>query len=110
MHGKGRFLCRALGRVAHGKDWFRRQVDQGLCRASYGGAHDKEWSRRPVDQALCHASCGGSHGKEWSICRVPRLAHGKVPIPAAILGQSAVREAHDARQIDLIYLFFVVHV
>jgi hypothetical protein len=40
-HGNGSILCRALGSAAHGKDCFRRQVDQGLCRASHGGARQR---------------------------------------------------------------------
>jgi hypothetical protein len=35
-----------------------------------------------------------------------RLAHGKSPVAAAILGQFAVRLPHSARQIDLIFFIF----
>jgi hypothetical protein len=49
-----------------------------------------------------------AHGKEWSICRASPMAHGKSPILAAILGQFAVRLPHNARQIDLIFLFFLL--
>jgi hypothetical protein len=48
-----------------------------------------------------------AHDKEWSICRAPRLAHGKSRVAAAILGQFVVRLPHGARQIDLIFIFFL---
>jgi hypothetical protein len=32
-----------------------------------------------------------AHDKEWSICRAPRLAHGKSRVAAAILGLLTVK-------------------
>jgi hypothetical protein len=60
-----------------------------------------------VRQSLCHASGGGAHGKEWSMCRAPPEAHDKGTILAAVLGQFAVCLPHDARQIDLFFIFFL---
>jgi hypothetical protein len=41
------------------------------------------------------------------MCHAPPEAHDKGTILAAILGQLAVRLPHGARQIDLIFLFFL---
>jgi hypothetical protein len=87
-----------------------------LCRASRGAAHDKKWSRRTVDHALCHASRGGvrqrmvqAHGGPCPLpCVVPLGARAKDGPGARCTSPIAVRLPHGARQIDLIFYFFLI--
>jgi hypothetical protein len=81
-HGNGSILCRALGSAAHGKDCFRRQVDQGLCRASHGGGRTTKngpcarWTRPFAMRRAAGRTTKDGPGAWWTRPVAVRLVEG----------------------------------
>jgi hypothetical protein len=77
-HENSSILCRALGRVAHDKDWLRRQVDQGFVVHHMAGRTTKNgpsaWRTRPF--AVRHVAgrtAKNGPGTRWTRPVVVRL-------------------------------------